>query len=226
MSERAKIPYGLIAGSVMSFSAAVGFGIGAAETSTDHPSYQQALASHGLNDDYLKASVDVGQRLTDARHSLEYTPPNTNCNVKVFDIPTGGCDPEKFPDIKSAVHSMDLAGADMEILAVNASENKLREIERSVVDKNASFNAKHFEEPLNNETYSAQRLAIHNLEEELANFKKDVEEKKRQAGEESSMPDKQALFVLGTIPTAGFGFLLGIFAAFKYSDNKKSLQNK
>lgn len=189
MSERPRFPLGAVARFVAVTGITAGVAVGAFESRSDNtPSYDQALASRGLTPDMLRAIGSVGSSVSDARHSLEYTSPNTNCNIRVFDVSLGGCEPEIFPDVSSALASLEVAKEQLATAGNSTGDILLDNVGGSIRQKSADFEADKFAQPITNETYSAERFALDRLETELEAASDEASDKSEQAYDDTTEP--------------------------------------
>lgn len=227
MNDRMKnfiLPASSFGASFAVVAGGIGYELTHDTTRDDGTTRDEALAMQGLTDDQyddLRGSVDP---LSDAQFNLEYTPPNTKCNSKAgFST---GCEPEKFPSVPDAIKSLDVAeerlmkaGRDVELAVVEG-------IEGSLIDDAQNNVGKYTNEPISNETYSSQRLALETVRKKLSDEALQIQTQafKDEEADSTTLGGDIAIAAVGfgSIPA----FLTGIWWIVASVDAKKKKSGK
>lgn len=176
------------AGFVAAAGMTAGFlsGLSHLENSQGLPSYEDALSGYGLTNEQTDAIHTVGSDVSKARDLLQYRSPYDRCNVAVFDIALGGCAPELLPEAGKAIELMDKVEFKLQIAKNESALDAVEAVEESVKSKKAKIEESNFALPVNHDTYSAERLALRDLEEELKLISEETAEKESDAIDDSS----------------------------------------
>jgi hypothetical protein len=218
------------AGLIVSAGMTVGLGavaFGSCGENQNPTTFDEALMSQGLTKPQVSAIHGVVGDVSDVRGMLEYRPPYSDCNVKVFDVSLGGCAPELLPEAGKAIELMDRVEVNLQTANNSEAIEIVEAVEESVKTKKQKIDESDFTVPIGHETYSAERLALHDLEEELDAISNATALKESQARLDSNFEPsvKYSVSILGAfaagIASVGFGWRK-IYLSQEKSKAKKS----
>ncbi len=217
------------AGLIVSAGMTVGLGtvaFGSCGENQNPTSFDEALMSQGLTKPQVSAIHGVVGDVGTVRGLLEYRPPYADCNVKVFDVSLGGCAPELLPRVDNAIELMDKVELKLQTAQNPDALEIVEGIEESVIKKDKAIDEANYTIPIDHTTYSAERLALNDLEEELRELSSATAAKEIEARIDANFESskKYRTSVIGAfaagIASVGFGWRKHIVSADKRKAKK------